>query len=82
MVTYRLRNQSEWIERYLDSFREASMKENAATLSNIASNNVWGLGLDFGSGIDLRNQNFSLQLSRTGTTPYTVYFYFHSFLTL
>lgn len=82
MVTYRLRNQSEWIERYLDSFRSASMKENAATLSNIASNNVWGLGLDFGSGIDLRNQNFSLQLSRSGTTPYTVYFYFHSFLTL
>jgi hypothetical protein len=82
MITYRLRNQAEWIERYLDSFRDSRTKENAATLSNIASNNVWGLGLDFGGDIDLRNQNFALQLSRNGTDPYVVYFYFHSLLTL
>jgi hypothetical protein len=82
MITYRLRNQAEWIERYLDSFRDSRTKENAATLSNIASNKVWGLGLDFGADIDLRNQNFALQLSRNGNTAYTVYFYFHSLLTL
>ena len=82
MITYRLRNQTEWIERYLDSFRDSRTKENAATLSNIASNNVWGLGLDFGGDIDLRNQNFALQLSRNGTSPYVVFFYFHSLLTL
>jgi len=82
MITYRLRNQTEWLERYLDSFRDSRTKENAATLSNIASNNVWGLGLDFGGDIDLRNQNFALQLSRNGTSPYVVFFYFHSLLTL
>lgn len=82
MITYRLRNQAEWIERYLDSLRDSRTKENAATLSNIASNNVWGLGLDFGGDIDLRNQNFALQLSRNGTEAYVVYFYFHSLLTL
>jgi len=81
LITYRLRSQPEWIERYLDSFKDGENK-NAATFSNIASNNAWGLGLNFGGAIDLSNQNFALQINREDTTPYTMYFYFHSFVTL
>ena len=81
LITYRLRSQPEWIERYLDSFKDGENK-NAATFSNIASNNAWGLGLNFGGAIDLSNQNFALQINREDTTPYTMYFYFHSFVSL
>ena len=81
LITYRLRSQPEWIERYLDSFKDGENK-NAATFSNITSNNAWGLGLNFGGAIDLSNQNFALQINREDTTPYTMYFYFHSFVTL
>lgn len=82
LITYRLRSQPEWIERYLDSLADDTTKENAATLSNLASNVAWGLGLDFGGAIDMRNSNFALQINRNDTTPYTMYFYFSSFITL
>lgn len=82
LITYRLRNATEWIERYLDSFKDSESGENAANISNLISNVAWGLGLDFGGQIDLSNQNFALQLNREDTTPYTIYFYFHSMLSL
>jgi hypothetical protein len=85
LITYRLRSQVEWIGRYLESIRDPRTGTNAATLSNLASNVSWGLGLDFGGMVDLSNQNFAIELERdsaSSTTQYLVYFYFNSIIQL
>lgn len=82
-ITYRLTDQVEWLGRYLDAFRNAD-GTNAAKLGNVYSNQVFGLGLDFGGSIDLSRQKLSIAINSavTNNDPYAAYLFFSSVLTL
>jgi len=83
-ITYRLTDQVQWLGRYLDSFQDSRDGTNAAKLGNVFSNQVFGLGLSFGGPIDLSRQKLSIAINSavTNTSPYSVYLYFSSMLTI
>lgn len=83
-ITYRLTDQVQWLGRYLDSFRDSRDGTNAAKLGNVFSNQVFGLGLDFGGPIDLSRQKLSIAINSdvSNTSPYAAYLFFSSMLTL
>jgi len=79
LISYRLTDNVQWIGRYLESFRDPRNGTNAATLTNIYSNDVSGLGLDFGGPIDLSSNKLSIQIDSGIAESYTCYMYFSSF---
>ena len=81
-ITYQMLTQPEWFGRYLESFRDPRTGTNAASLNNIFSNDVFGLGLDFSGPIDLSNQKLSVQIRSGIAENFTAYFQFHSLITL
>jgi hypothetical protein len=83
-ITFRLTDQVQWLGRYLDSFRDSRDGTNAAKLGNVYSNQVFGLGLDFGGPIDLSRQKFSIAINSavTNNAPYAAFLFFSSTLTL
>ena len=80
LITYQIKNVSEVLQRYIDSFMDTG--RNFLSLQNLANNNGFGIGLDLGQAIDLSNQKFSLQVDSdlSSATPLIAYMYFHSFI--
>ncbi|NND24091.1 MAG: hypothetical protein HKN86_05290 [Acidimicrobiia bacterium] len=81
-VSYLIKNNSEVIDRYIDSLLDTG--NNALSIANMQSNNGYGVGLNFDDMVDLSNQKFNLQVSSaiTSATPMILYMYFHSVVSL
>jgi hypothetical protein len=81
-VSYIIKANSEVIDRYIDSLLDTG--NNALSVTNMANNNGFGIGLNFDDEVDLSNQKFNLQISSgiTNATPMILYMYFHSSIVL
>jgi hypothetical protein len=81
-ITYDIDDTVEILERYIESFTDTG--KNNMKLTNLKSNQSFGVGLDFGKYIDLSNQKFNVQLTSgvSSGNPYTAYLYFHTLVSL
>jgi hypothetical protein len=81
MVTYTIRD-LEVTDKYLESLKTSG--HNTANLQMVSSNKSFGVGLSFGTFVNLANQSFNIQLACgvTNTNPFNVYMYFHSLIEL
>lgn len=77
-VAYEIRDNSEAVERYLESF--APLGKNSASLINMSASRDYGVGLSFGMPVDLSNQKFSMIVNSdvSNSDPLTLFLYFHS----
>ena len=82
LISYQLENQVEYVGRYLESFGDHRDGTNAASLSNIYGNNVWGLGLSLGGPVDLSRQKLAIDIRSGITESYSAFFYFISYMSL
>tara|TARA_Y100000114_G_scaffold75814_1_gene69540 strand:+ start:1891 stop:3048 length:1158 start_codon:yes stop_codon:yes gene_type:complete len=83
LISFLLRDYEEVISRYIGSFYDTG--KNALTANQLANNDGFGIGLDFDSFIDLRNNRFTLQLSSAinqEADHLIIYMYFHSVMTV
>ena len=73
---------SEYLSNYLSSLGSAGIHN--ANPNLVKANSVFGLGIDFNSEVDLRNQKFGFQMRSaiTAGTEYIAYLFFHSLITL
>jgi len=78
LISYILRDYEEVISRAIDSVYDSG--KNNATMNNLADNQGFLAGLDFGGMVDLRNQKFGFQLDSaiTSSDPFIAFLYFHS----
>ncbi len=81
-VSYLIKNNSEVIDRYIDSLLDTG--NNALSITNMQNNNSYGVGLNFDDQVDLSSQKFNLQVTSaiTSATPMILYMYFHSVVSL
>lgn len=81
LITYNLKDNSEILMRYVDSYTDNDGK-NSASLMNVNSNHVWGIGLNFDGEYDLSKMKFTLQINSSlqSTNPMTLYAYFKGLL--
>lgn len=82
LVTFKLKSDPEFIQGYIQSFADTGL--NALSPNAWADQNGYGVGVDFGGAVDLRNQKFSVQMNSdvSNTNPFVIYLYFHSFLSV
>lgn len=82
LVSYILRNNSEVVDRAIDSMVDTG--RNSLSTQNLANNNGFLLGINFDQMVDLSNQKFSVQLQSgiSSSVPMIIYMYFHSFVEL
>ena len=78
LISYILRDYEEVVSRAIDSVYDSG--KNNATMNNLADNQGFLAGLDFGGMVDLRNQKFGFQLESaiTSADPMVAFMYFHS----
>jgi hypothetical protein len=83
LLTYRLQSEVEVLERYIDALSNGS-GTNGATLRNIYSNNVYGIGLSFGGELDLNAKPLTVQITSevTNGAPWVMVNFFRSQLSL
>jgi hypothetical protein len=81
LLTYRLQSEVEILERYIDALSNGS-GTNGATLRNIYSNNVYGIGLSFGGELDLNAKPLTVQITSQVVTPWVMVNFFRSQLSL
>jgi hypothetical protein len=62
----------------------AIIAENNASLNVLASNDSYGLGLSFGSFVDLSQSKIGIRIDSdvSNTDPYTAYMFFTGVITL
>ena len=72
----------EFMAGYLESLGSAGIHN--ANPNMVKGNSVFGLGLDFGSEVDLSNQKFGFQMRSAigGGSEFIAYMYFHSLISL
>jgi hypothetical protein len=82
LVSYVIRNNSELIGRYIDSFADTG--RNRMSRVRTADDDAFGIGIPFDSAVDLSSQKFSLQIQSgiSSSAPLLAYLYFHSFVTI
>lgn len=82
MVTYTIRDLVEVTDKYVESLK--SNGHNTAHLQMVKANKSFGVGLDFGTFVNLANQSFNIQMACgvNNNTPYTAFMYFHSLIEL
>tara|TARA_R110000868_G_scaffold294_3_gene2412 strand:- start:230 stop:1363 length:1134 start_codon:yes stop_codon:yes gene_type:complete len=85
LVTYRISDQTEVLQRFVDSMYDSG--HNQVALSKIRGNNGWGMGLSFETQINLAQNTFTVELesgvgSGAANEPYAIWFYFHSSIQL
>jgi len=76
LVTYQLTDQTEILERFIDSMRNTS--HNQVSLQKFRSNCAFACGLNFEEPVDLSNNRFTLQITSgvTNQYPVNVFMYF------
>jgi hypothetical protein len=83
LITYRLQDEVEILQRYIEALSTGS-ETSAATLRNVYSNAVWGVGLNFGTELDLNSRPLSLEITSeiTNADAYQISAFFRSVLRL
>lgn len=78
LVSYRITDQQEMVERFLDAISYSS--HNQVSIDNWRANSGFGLGIGFDGGVDLSNNRFTMQLTSgvNNIYPVNVYLYFFS----
>lgn len=77
LVTYSITDQTEMLERFIDSLENTG--HNQVAMDVFRANQGFALGLDFDGLVDLSRNRFTLQLkSDAENNPANVYMYFHS----
>lgn len=80
-ISYLLRNPSEMVNRYIDSFRDTGL--NALSPRNLQDNDGFGLGLYLGDMVDFSRNKFTVQLQMEQNIPaFIAYLYFHGMISL
>lgn len=82
MVTYTIRDAVEVTDKYLESLKTSG--HNTSNLQMLKANKSYGVGLDFGTFVNLANQAFNIQMACgvSNNTPFTAYMFFHSLIEL
>jgi len=81
LIAYKLDSNVEILNRYIESFGDTGV--NSASKKNVLDNQAYGVGIDFGTLADLRNQKFSVQVDADiDNTDRVMFLYFHSFITV
>lgn len=75
---YELDNEEEILSNYIKAINASMVAENNAGLNVLASNDGYGMGLAFGSFVDLSNTKISIRIESavSNTLPYTAYLFF------
>jgi hypothetical protein len=75
--TYEIDNEQQILENYVKAVSK-TLGNNDANTNVVASNDAWGIGLSFGSFIDLSKSKIGINISSgvTNDTPYTCYLFF------
>ena len=78
-LTYQLKDRSEMLKRYLESFGGSSKND----LSALYSNNGYGVGLNFYDQVDLSKDVLNVRLESAQNNPMmSMFLYFHSTITM
>lgn len=81
---YELDNEEEILSNFIKAVNASMVAENNAGLNVLASNDGYGMGLSFGSFVDLSASKISVRIESavSNTLPYTAYMFFSGVLTL
>ena len=84
VITYALDNPQDILQNFVDSLVLGPDAKSDLTLSNIANNQAWGLGVKFPQPIDLNSQKLSINIYSgvDNINPYTMYTVFFGLFTL
>jgi hypothetical protein len=76
-IAYPIEDLNEMNQRFIDSYLDTGHNQTGGDRRN--DNNGFGVGISFGSLVNLENQTFGLQVSSSANNanPYNVYQYFH-----
>ncbi len=84
LISYELRSNIEYIDRYVDSIQNTGLTSAYPAL--VLANETFGLGLDLGGNVDLSRNKFSMQIEsavNTSTTgSYIAFMYFSGVMSL
>jgi hypothetical protein len=81
---YELESEEEFLSNYIKAVNMAIIAENNASLNVLASNDSYGLGLSFGSFVDLSQSKIGIRIDSdvSNIDPYTAYMFFTGVITL
>jgi hypothetical protein len=84
LITYALDNPQDILQNFVDALGVGADDKSDLTLSNIANNQAWGLGVKFPQPVDLNSQKLSINLysAVNNLYPYTMYTMFFGMITL
>jgi len=79
-ISYPIEDLNEMVQRFIDSYLDTGHNRTGGDRRN--DNQGFGVGISFGSLVNLENQTFGLQVtsSASNTHPYNCYMYFHGVL--
>ena len=82
-ITYSLDNREEILNNYIKAVSNA-VGSNNATLNTLASNNGYGIGINFGTLLDLSKSKFGVNINSgvSSSAPYVAYMFFSGLLSL
>jgi len=83
-ITYSLVNEEEILNNFITAVKRSQVGSNNAGLNTLASNNGWGLGLNFGQLVDLSKTKLGLNIksSISSGNPYVLYAFFSGILSI
>ena len=81
---YELDNEEEILGNYIKAINASMIAENNAGLNVLASNDSYGMGLSFGSFVDLSQSKISIRIESavSNAVPFTAYLFFSGITTL
>lgn len=84
IITYALDNAQDILQNFVDALSVGADSKSDLTLSNIANNQAWGIGVKFPQPLDLNSQKLSINLYSdvNNLYPYTMYTMFFGVITL
>jgi hypothetical protein len=84
IITYALDNSQDILQNFVDALSVGADSKSDLTLSNIANNQAWGVGVKFPQPLDLNSQKLSINLYSgvNNLYPYTMYTMFFGVITL
>jgi hypothetical protein len=81
---YELDNEEEILSNYIKAVNASMVAENNASTNVLASNDSYGMGLNFGSFVDLSQSKISIRIESgvSNTNPFTAFMFFSGIITL
>jgi hypothetical protein len=83
-ITYSLVNEEQILNNFIEAVRRSQPGSNNTGLNTLASNNGWGLGLNFGQLVDLSKTKLGLNIKSdiNSGNPYVLYTFFSGILSI